>query len=152
MSFARIFFLALLCPVTAIAQATPERQSIDVFVRASKATAFNNAMAAFVAERLVVDRADASSGVIVTVPKVSGGMLKIATVYRANILSVGDTAARVILSGGYTSKDVERLAGSISGSPPASLPDEKPLTSKMRRTLGEAWDVLARIATSLSGP
>lgn len=149
MNSVRVICFALLCPVALSAQAEPERQSIEISLRIAKADAFNNAMAAFVAEGLVVDRADITSGIIVTVPKISGGMLKIAAVYRANILSVGDTASRVILSGGYTSKDVERLAGTVAGTVPTQLPDEKPLTSKMRRTLGDAWSVIARIAASL---
>ena len=77
-------------------------------------------------------------------------MMKMAAVYRANILSIGDTASKIILSGGYTSKDADRFAG-IMASPTGQsvLQDEKPLTSAMRRTLGDAWQVLERVAAAL---
>jgi hypothetical protein len=91
------------------------------------------------------------AGIVVSVPKVTGGMLKMATVYRANILGGGAGASTVVLSGGFTSKDIDRLAGEVSGSRQPVLRDERPLSSNMVRTGGEAWKVLEHVARRLRG-
>jgi hypothetical protein len=74
-----------------------------------------------------------------------------ATVYRANILGGGAGASTVVLSGGFTSKDIDRLAGEVSGSRQPVLSDERPLSSNMVRTGGEAWKVLEHVARRLRG-
>lgn len=134
-------------------QAQTERLTIEVSLVAARNEAFNRTMAAMIAEGLVVGHADAASGIIVTVPRLSGALLSIATIYRANVLSIDDTASKVILSGGYTSKDAERLAGLLANpSGQAVLQDEKPLTSNMKRTLGDAWKVIERVGAKLNMP
>lgn len=140
------------CASASSAQREPERRSLEVSLAVPTSVAFNKVRASFVREGLVVAQADRDAGILVTVPRVSGGMITVATVYRANILSAGDSASSVILSGGYTSKDVDRLAGAVSGASQPVLSDEKPLTSKMNRTLGEAWKLLERIAGELQPP
>jgi hypothetical protein len=142
-----------LLPAVVTAQSPTERLTIEVSLVAARTEAFNRTMSAMIAEGLVVGHADATSGIIVTVPKLSGGLLSIATIYRANILSIDDTASKVILSGGYTSKDAERLAGLLANpSGQAVLQDEKPLTSNMKRTFGDAWKVLERVGARLNMP
>jgi hypothetical protein len=156
MNSQRILFLFLLpltvscAPPSAVTQDQPERRSIEVALRAPRTEAFNRTMAAFVREGLVVGQGDASSGIVVSTPQISGGMFRLAIVYRANILAVGDTASSVILSGGYTSKDVDQLASATSGLQVIS--DEKPLTSKMGKTLGKGWTLLEQIAAKLEKP
>ena len=142
-TLAALLFLAA-CATTQQQGANPERRSIEVSLSVPPPEAFKRTMTAFVHEGLVVGQADAASGIIISVPKVSGGMFKLATVYRANILSSGDTASTVILSGGWTSKDADQFAGSLSGH--TVVTDEKPLGSGMG-----AWKILEQVATTLRG-
>lgn len=145
MNFLRIVPALLLLTACASAQQrADERWSIEVPLGVRPPEAFKQTMTAFIASGLVVAQADAASGIISSVPKVSGGLFTLATTYRANILATSDSASRVILSGGWTSKDVDQFASSLSRSRVAT--DEKPLGSGMG-----AWKLLEHIAGTLDG-
>ena len=99
-------------------------------------------MAAFIGEGLVVGDANVEAGILVSAPLITTNSflsLKVAFVYRANILQSGDSTSIVVLSGSYSSKDVDRLAGEISGMWQPMLSDPEPLSSKMTKNNGKGW-------------
>lgn len=121
--------------------AAQDAERLEVIVHAPKAVTFERVLAAWTAEGLLVEQANADAGTLQSpLVKRGGVLLSFRSRHRAVVLSMGDSS-KVVFSGGFISDSFR--------DPSMGEGKETPLSSGMKRDLGKEWQRLKRLAAAL---
>lgn len=117
----------------------PKVDHIDLSIPVPIAIAFAKVTSAFIDHDLLPTKTDQLNGLIESGPtRHKYGLGARFVTYRANLLALGDTATRVILSGGHSFAGYQGIT--------ESMEPQEPLTN---RTCCKAWDLLKLVADQI---
>ena len=125
----------------------PEQDRIAVTIEGDRGATYDRVLAVLVDVGLTVYRGDRDGGIIVSTPVRSGGMISGDFVYRAMILSEGDSS-RIVLQALTRCADCQALAQAIAGADPGES-GWRTVTSHWGGEGAKAWDQLELIAAAL---
>ncbi len=125
----------------------PEQDRIAVTIEGDRGAAYDRVLAVFVDGGLTVDRGDRDGGIIVSTPVRSGGMISGDFVYRAMILSEGDSS-RIVLQVLVRCADCQAFAEALAGVDPGES-GWRTVTSRWGGEGAKAWEQLELIAATL---